>query len=239
MILFAFYRYLLLSNSHKINISHKIKYIIFLISIVLIPCLLQIFFLRKHSAIHEFSALKFVIPLAAVPFILIPVLIATFFNIDIEKAKINTKFIAIDINFPFIILLIVVIALILTLIPFSTQSLFPTNGNYAAEKFISQNTGYHDVVFSPNYEIPINPPQKLSYSMKRVYLLNNTEDICNVTKNIKGNYVLNLFINKYNHHSNLLSDNSISNRLIVNSYKKIENDEYVIYKINKTFMNSY
>ena len=65
----------------------------------------------------------------------------------------------------------------------------PVNGSYSLiGTSIGKNTGYNDAVFSPDFEIPENPPQQLSYSMKRVYYINSTMDIENKVKGINSSY---------------------------------------------------
>lgn len=49
--------------------------------------------------------------------------------------------------------------------------------------------------FSPDFRIPENPPQQLSYSMKSVYKINSTEDIKEKVKGLKGSYNIVMFSN--------------------------------------------
>ncbi|QUV78575.1 hypothetical protein [Chloracidobacterium thermophilum] len=42
-------------------------------ALITVPCFLQVYALRNHSAIHDFSALKFSLVIAVVPFVLLPV----------------------------------------------------------------------------------------------------------------------------------------------------------------------
>ena len=54
------------------------------------------------------------------------------------------------------------------------------------------------MVFSPDFEIPENPPQQLAYSMKRVYKISSPEDLKNQVKELKlnGNYeIVLMFLN--------------------------------------------
>ena len=72
------------------------------------------------------------------------------------------------------------------------KSFFPgINNNFKIiGDSIAKNTGYNDIIFSPDFEIPENPPQQLAYSMKRVYKVNSPQALENKIKNlkIKGNY---------------------------------------------------
>ncbi len=61
----------------------------------------------------------------------------------------------------------------------------PINNNFEViGDSIQKNTGYNDI-FSPNFEIPENPPQQLAYSMKRVYKMNSPNDLQAIIKKLK------------------------------------------------------
>lgn len=189
------------------QIDEKIKKTLSLIAILLIPCFLQVCFFANHSAIHNYSALKFSIPLVTVPFILIPILIFSFLKIDLSRLYLKLEALKIpsdnrkkNIKLPVIILCLILLAgvyLKKEYLDFKNFFPEPDKSFEVIGEFISANTQYKDVVFSPNFAIPSLPPQQLSYSMKRVYMVNSIFDIYSMVKNINENFEVNIFsINK-------------------------------------------
>lgn len=53
----------------------KVKKTLYLIGMLIIPCLLQLIVFKQHSVFHEFSVLKLSVPFATIPFVLIPILL--------------------------------------------------------------------------------------------------------------------------------------------------------------------
>ena len=109
--------------------------------------------------------------------------------------------------------------------------LFPyVDGAYRSiGEFISSNTGYQDVVFSPNHEIPVSPSQKLSYSMKRVYKIQSLEEIYNKVKTIREDFEINLLLVGDDE-----SDSPDIEMLIAAAYEVRHSDDMYLslYKIN-------
>ncbi|OPX60504.1 MAG: hypothetical protein A4E25_00360 [Methanobacterium sp. PtaB.Bin024] len=192
--------FVLLQKLLKKETDLKIKRICALMSILLIPCILQVITFKNHSLMHSFSILKFSVPLATIPFVLAPVSLYLILksNIKIPNIKFNlSKNLKVDVGF-----------LIIFLLVFSAASIYLVNehphykqywfkaGNPHYNIFgnsIRENTNYDDIIFSPNVEISFNPPQQISYSMKRVYKINSTEDIGRFTKGLSGYHIVILF----------------------------------------------
>ena len=189
-------------KNHK-NV-YKIKKTIYLMGMLLVPCILQIMVFSNHSYVHEFSVLKLSIPLATIPFVLLPITIFLFVEEYVnKKIKMYNGF-KVHIN---------LVLLLIFLMSFSIASVYtinehphykalypPINDNFVIiGTSIEKNTVYNDVVFSHDFEIPENPPQLLAYSMKRVYAVNSTAQIeSNVTGlNASYNIVL-VFLNPPN-----------------------------------------
>lgn len=175
----------------------KIKKTLYLMGMLLVPCLLQVCFFRNHSVVHDFSVLKFSVPLATIPFVLLPILISFVsensllksLNYDINISK------YFKMNFRIFIIFLVVFAAVSSYVIYENpnyKSFFPgINNNFKIiGDSIAKNTGYNDIIFSPDFEIPENPPQQLAYSMKRVYKVNSPQALENKIKKlkIKGNY---------------------------------------------------
>jgi hypothetical protein len=49
--------------------------------------------------------------------------------------------------------------------------------DHSIARFIRAHTNYYDVVYSPDYEIPWDPPQDLAISRKRVYKVLSPHEI--------------------------------------------------------------
>jgi len=178
---------------------YEVKKILYLIGLFLIPCVLEVYVFKNHSIIHDFSVLKFSVPISSITLVLLPILIFfmtenflsktfksrfVFFRYFFNKFHINPRL--------FVILLLSLFIALgnVAYIHPSYTSFFPTtNGDFKiVGESIHKNTYYNDVVFSPDFEIPENPPVLLSYSMKRVYQINSTEDIKNKINGLSGNY---------------------------------------------------
>ncbi len=183
-------------------VGKDIKKTVSLMGILLVPCFLQVYLLRNHSVIHAFSALKFMLPLGTVPFVLLPVLIVLIIRNSVKtelpgRGKCAPRgFIrkALSVaGVPFILLCVVTFVSrehvrFASLFPKPEISL-PRIGS-----FISKNTAFEDVVFSPTHKISNAPAQALSYSMKNVYKINSLHDIDEKVRGLDGNYNIALFL---------------------------------------------
>lgn len=159
-----------------------------LANLILIPNLIEIITFKNHSYIHNFTTLKLLIPIVlSIP--LCVSLIKKEFNINSLNLNLNIPLSyvkkKITIKFPLLLLLVMFLAYKAA----ATENKFhfflkPNYFNQKITDFISENTNYNEVVFSPNYQIPLMPPQKLSLSLKRVYLIENISNINNYIKNI-------------------------------------------------------
>lgn len=210
-------------KNYKPNL--KIKKILCLLWIVYLPCLTQFFLLKSHSIVHEFSVLKFSFPIA-ISFVLMPLLIGLTF-LDFRKIKLEF------INGRKLLILIFIVSLLL--MSYSTfqnnhdrLKFFDLGPSYSQAGYnslgdsIKDKTVYADVLFSPDFEIPENPPQALYYSKKRVYKINSTEDIRRKLMNLNGNYnIVLIFLDQPSEKWNPFLENAT----------KIPDNNYYIYRI--------
>lgn len=195
--------YLILGRFKEHRNLIKIKKTTYLIGMLLIPCILQVMVFRNHSVIHDFSVLKFSVPIATVPFVLLPIMIFLFFEMPfnnvLKKIKPLKRFNKYNLGLLILFLLTFAAASVYTVNEFPHYNeMFPADNDTfkVIGASLEQNTGYNDIVFSPDFEIPENPPQQLSYSMKRVYQVNSTNDIKEKVKNVNGNYkIVIMFLN--------------------------------------------
>lgn len=144
--------------------------LLFTIGMVLLPCFIQIYCFRNHSYVHDFSALKFSIPLALVPLVLLPAWLLFRLRAIGRRTEIMLA----------MNLLVLVLAVIYVLRTFHgyKDQFFPTPApllNVVGHYF--SQFGYNDVLISPDLEIPANPPQLLAYTMKRIYKVSGPADV--------------------------------------------------------------
>ena len=194
------------------NTDFRIKKIAALMVMLFLPCILQLILFKNHTLLHDFSVLKLSVPLTTIPFVLAPIswyllvkthiienhlkIPLTFKGRLLEKMKVN-KLLKPDLTLLVIFLVVTASAsFYLANEHPHYPELFPS-GNPDYEVLgtsIQKNTQYSDLVFSPNFEIPINPPQQLSYSMKRVYKIRSLDEIGSYTQGLSGYHVVIMFI---------------------------------------------
>lgn len=171
-IIFYFYK-LTLSIKRK-----KIDLFAYIYTLLLIPCIFQVSFFRNHSAIHEFSVLKFEL---AISFFLVtfPFELFNFYdyviNLHLSIKNKNKIF-----KIPIIVFFVAVVSLfcIFSHMPISIGD----DSNYDKEYFIHRNTLYSDIIFSFDYEISSNPPHNLAHSRKIVRKITQFDEIDNYAK---------------------------------------------------------
>ncbi|MBF0531512.1 MAG: hypothetical protein HQL23_00265 [Candidatus Omnitrophica bacterium] len=163
-----------------------------LTGMLLLPGLAQIFFFRGHSAVHDFSVLKLTPALSVVPFVLIPVTAIYLLARGIPPGKIKQFGVG------------AVALLLFSAAGFYVKkehprfkTFFRTPNHFFAElgTFIAANTQEQDVVFSTKGAIGANPPLYIIYSKKRVYPVTKAGQIFYLTKDIPGNFTLNILSN--------------------------------------------
>ena len=157
--------------------------------------LIQIFFLKNHSAIHEFSMLKMGWPvMMAVP--VLAVLIA-----DLRKERTFSLFGKKVSHAAVSYILIFAVMAVITGIPLSAD--YYVNYRYAErhyplEEILSETMEYENVCFSYTYEIPINPPHSLAVSKKQVYRIESPEEMDSYFLDLPDEAVKVLVIDKTN-----------------------------------------
>jgi len=174
---------ILLNKKYKIE-----KIVLYFMLIISSSCIIHSILLYNHSMRHEFSILKFC---TAIVFFLF--IILYYFINKISKQHIYIRY-AISI---FSIILIVPLINYLLFWDYKyykrrTRQLNLNEENLS--KLIRMNTNYNDVVFSPYYEININPPLKLSISHKRVYKIESIKKVKNY--NLVSNSNIVILLNK-------------------------------------------
>ncbi|MCD6310069.1 MAG: hypothetical protein J7M18_05105 [Candidatus Eremiobacteraeota bacterium] len=168
----------------KRTLNSGLTRILCVTGLLLVPCFLQIYALRNHSYVHDFSVLKFSLSLAVIPFIIFPVLLV----LDYKKTEPVKK------N-PWIMLMLNIVVLLMAILYITGEyprykKCFPEpNPEYQQlGRYFEKRFDYNDIVFSPDFEIPYNPPQAVSHTMKRVYPYTCREDVYEKVRNLREPY---------------------------------------------------
>lgn len=190
LIIIFFISIFLLIINKKNRTSTHFK-LLLLINLILIPYLTEIYTLKNHSAVHNFSTLKLLIPISlSIPLIIS--FVKTKFNRDITNPSITgLNFSTYKRNYPIEISLFLILIILfgINLIRNPQKIAFFPKPNYLfndVSEFIRKNTDENTIVFSPNFQIPVTPPQRLSLSLKRVYFINNVDQIKDKINDIKS-----------------------------------------------------
>ncbi|HPO48925.1 MAG TPA: hypothetical protein PLO89_01240 [Spirochaetota bacterium] len=214
----------------KRKISDNVKIIFNTYFLLSIPCFIQVYLLSNHSVIHPFSILKFAVPISIIPFVLCWISFFYLFFCDIKnESSAFSDFKIINFIAPF--------AIFCALFYLSQQyqnfrKYYPREYDFSKEKFINENVGYNDIVFSTNFAITPDPPQYLAVSEKRVYRISSIDEIFKATDDLKNeNFTVNLIVKNGEEIAENLS------KIIINSDNILKNKEYTIYKINKAKFN--
>jgi hypothetical protein len=128
--------------------------------LMLFPVFLHLAVFRGHSGDHSFAAAKFAIPMASIPLVLAPAAVFSY----------RTR----QLTLP----LLTLAAAFAAAAPFDTKFFppaTPTAPEILAARAVARHTGYSDVVFSPEFQIPAFFSFSLLYSMKRVYPMDSVE----------------------------------------------------------------
>lgn len=172
--------YAMIQRCRMLPIDPRVSRTASLMGMLSAPCFLHVYALQNHSMVHDFSTLKFSLPFATVPFVLAPALVTGFFGRDL------TRLCAVHVGrtrpgdpsrpVPMAVPLLVLVAIIYTMREHPRfHEFFPQpNPEFATiGEFLSKETEYRDIVFSPTIEIKSLPPQQLAYTMKMVYRANS------------------------------------------------------------------
>ena len=208
-------------------------------AIIFFPPFFQILILQNHSAVHEFSMLKFSLPII-ISIIISITLIFHYFRI----ANLNVFFNTINegkanaIKIP-----VIIIAMIFSLVTFSwfhNDYRYITNRmgvieSFEREMLIRENTKYEDVIFSFTESISANPPMYLAVSKKAVYQIDSFNDIHNRFPNLTDQANI-LFIIK----NSVVKNEKIlhqENEVIKNGHLQFFNQNFSLYSIDKSILH--
>ena len=187
----------------------------------------QIFFFSNHSAVHEFSMIKVGWIIA-----LLPLFLSVICYLLIEKnylgvGKCSKKFFLLYVLC--YLLVFFAVGLPVSTKNYSTQRLEAVD--YSFESMIAEQTDYNDVVFSYSLEIPINPPQSLAISRKRIYKIDDLEEMSLKMNGLVSDAKSLLVVDK-----KAGSDVKLKKQiecLHKNGKKRFEDDSYLLLEVNE------
>lgn len=170
-----------------------------LAAMLLVPCFIQVYILRDHSSIHDFSALKFAVPVAVVVFCLMP------FMAWIALAAIPRRLGVAGrpamapwgrrAAFVWALGWWGISAMYVWPLHYKMYMYFPLPDDQMAlmGHYIDTHTNYNDVLFSTNYAVTDNPPQRLSYTMKLVHKVDSLGSLLKRMGRVQGDFKVVLF----------------------------------------------
>ena len=171
-----------------------------LIMIVYLPPVLHILIFQNHSVVHDFSLLKFALPVL-ISLILLPV-----FILDYKKSLYSSIMIKLEqhkklrtIKIPVFCLIIIALSISYT---FSIhkrgyiQYRIRTPVSYEKEYLIRSNYSFYDVYFSFTESIVANPPEYLAISNKLIYKIDSIDEISQRFPNLRDDARILLMVNR-------------------------------------------
>jgi hypothetical protein len=221
------------------DILAKYKALFRVILIVYVPPVLQVLVLQNHSAIHEFSLLKFALPVT-LSILVIAVLSLELkgmadanFVLPVENSGARQK-ITVSVFYSCII----AVSIVLSVFPGADRNFIASRVDapvsYERENLIHANYHFNDVYFSFTESISANPPQFLAVSNKLIYQIEDISEIRRKFPNLNPNARILLIINK--------DDSPKSARVLENESKAAMNAEllfssehYAVYSLEEYY----
>jgi len=174
-------------------------------TIIYIAPVLQVLFLQNHSAVHEFSMIKFGLP------VVLALLLSVYYLF--HKADLLDSYLPMTIINGSKTLSLWLPVFYLTIILMSVAALFLTD-TWAKSRYFTQHIGipedfemeylirdnydYNDVYFSFTESIPANPPNSLAISNKVVHKIEKPLEIYKMFPNLNKNARILFIVNKNN-----------------------------------------
>lgn len=161
------------------------NYAAVVVVLALVPCVFQLLLLHEHSG-HAFSVVKLAIPLALIPFSLLPAMLLGQLRNASEAGENSIAKKTIDTATVFMIF-VVAAYLLRSHNEFHDGRFFGGNPPSILLKnleyeFAKARIDESDFVVSPNFEVPQLPPQRLSRTMKRVYCVKSEKEFLDRTE---------------------------------------------------------
>jgi len=232
-------------SSKSKSFFERYKELFSILAIIYLPPGFQVFVLQQHSAVHEFSLLKFALP------VIFTILVLFIFLFDLKKMS-GASFLVqmvqteneenlqkIKVPVPYLIIITISISSILftgMLNKNKSYYIWRIGGSvsYERENLIRSNYSFSDVYFSFTESIDANPPQYLAVSKKIIYKIDSVPEIFERFPNLKPDARILLMVNK--------GDLDKSQQIIENEQDALKIAEilfssknYDVYEINRNF----
>jgi hypothetical protein len=175
-------------------VAPELRMVVGVGALLLLPCLLQVHALRQHSTVHNFAALKFLLPLAVVPMVLLPLAGAGLLRrLPLTGGAAACRTWALRLAPPLLVL-----AVATTVIDRHRDHGLAFTRVRWAERDLARAVRRHartdDVVVSPHLAIPENPPLLLAQSMKRVHPVADVAAVRELCRPIRGAFAVLIII---------------------------------------------
>jgi hypothetical protein len=194
-------------------------------TVICLPPIVQSLVLLNHSAIHLFTMTKF-----SFPFIFSILAFIYFLTGRYNKMRNKPGFLCGTLITSAFITALIVIFHIFGSFGYLKKDLLVPN-SYELAHLIRDNYSYEDVYFSFTDSIPINPPEALAVSKKRVWKINDLSDIDRLFPHLDGNANCLIVINKAseNKTSEIISEENAAVNCCV---LRFNSDNYAVYQID-------
>ncbi len=197
LLLLALMAYAILRHLRRQPVPPPLTMLTSLMAIAILPCWLQVMVLWEHSE-HSFSVVKFSVSLALIPFALAPAVGIALMSKEAMPATPEgdrprkpalawRRFFSPRIAGVNLAMLVAAGVYLSWLHP-QWLSLFPKPTPYFEElamAFRRAGIGYRDILVSPDFDVPENPPQSLALTMKRVYLCLNRQQLAELVAGVE------------------------------------------------------
>jgi hypothetical protein len=179
----------------------KYKALFSVMLIIYVPPVLQILVFQQHSAIHEFSMLKFALPVTLGSLILSVLILElkmmssnAVFVINIENGD-DLRKLTIPVLPSCVIIISVLMCGLISMNGYYFSSRMGEPVSFERENLIRANYNFNDVYFSFTESIDANPPQYLAVSKKLIYKIDDASEIYQNFPNLKTGARILLIIN--------------------------------------------
>lgn len=224
--------YLVVQRLRGKRVSEALSIAVAIMFMGLGPCLLYYQVFKNHCSFlfHFFTTLKFAVPMAIVPFVLLPATLLCLARTEegpLRGARRTASLVMASV-------LVVLAAAYAYVQSENRYFYFPKikREHKAIGNFIAAHTGYEDIVFSPDYWITAKWPQRLVYTWKlvhKIHYAHPAREIYDTVKDIDGAYVINLFSPGPEHYEELYK----LERIAALSYEHIEEGDFHLRRIRK------
>jgi len=188
----------------KRPLNSGVSSIIWLVFLIVIPCIAQIYTFKGLAYFHDFTTLKMTLSLALVPFVLLPVWGVLLFS------KSETGLSSRRVLMSLLVIFLLVVPGLLYRVQGWTKGLFP-EPNYASEVFscdlaawIRKKATFNDVLFSP--QISISYPIHDCLALKNVYLVKTMEEVDQRMSGLKKEAQPAILLFRRKTHNGIVSD---------------------------------